>query len=86
MTEKTCQWCAARHYGPIAGTKQSAFQCRRRPPQIVVVPKAGPVLSGNVQLDVNAWWPVVSVDDFCLDWIDKQAGAFVGAPDAGLMS
>lgn len=81
-----CSTCGACHYAPIASEKQSALQCRRRPPQIVMVPKAGPVIGGNVQINVNAWWPVVRGDDFCCEWIEKGAGAFVGAPDAGLMS
>lgn len=89
MTAKTCATCAACHHGPIAGTGQTGYQCRRRPPQIVVVPKGGPVIGGNVQINVNSWWPpVVPSEDgwFCYEWIPKPGSGFIGAPDAGLMS
>jgi hypothetical protein len=85
MREKGCSTCGACHFGPVPGQRNiKGWQCRRRPPQIVVLPAQG-ALTGQVTINVTALWPVVNLDDdvFCCDWIERSA-ALLGAPDAGL--
>lgn len=54
----------------FANPKNGALQCRRHPPQVIVVPTQG--LNGAVGLSLQTAWPGVGKTDGCGDGIVRM--------------